>query len=287
MNLEAYVPIIAVLLMIIVGTGIIPSQLSAALRRPGTLAIATLAQFLLLPLLALVVILVLRPPPELAGGLLLVAASPGGALSNFYCLLARLNVALSVTLTACSGFAAVAVMPIALAVTARMALGLEALAVPIADLALRLMLFLVLPVSAGMMLRHLWPTVLRRYDGAIRGLSLYLLALFLAVVVMDQWHEILLVIKDAMLLTVAFTVLALFAGWLVGYLCGWSEADRAVLALEFAVRNVAIAAVLALGTFRQPEFAAFGVLFLLFQLPILILTMLARRRLKSASPGAF
>jgi bile acid:Na+ symporter, BASS family len=284
MNLEAFVPIIVVLLMVIVGTEVIPSRLGAVLRAPGTLAGATVAQFLLLPLLALPVILLLRPPPELAGGLLLVAASPGGALSNYYCLLGRLNVALSVTLTAFSGIAAVAIMPVALAVIAPIGLGLEAFSVPIAELALRLLLFLVLPVGVGMMLRQLWPAALERYDGAIRGFGLGLLVLFLAIVVVDQRDAVFEMISDATRVTLSFTALALLTGWLFGRLFGLNGPDRTVLAIEFAVRNVAIAAVLALSTFRQPEFAAFGALFLLFQFPVLILLLLARRRLRSASP---
>ena len=58
--------------------------------------------------------------------------------------------------------------------------------------------------------------------------------------------------------------------------------DRAVRAVEFAVRNVGIAAVLALTTFRRPEFTAFGALFVLFQFPLVVLMLLcyrtARRR---------
>jgi bile acid:Na+ symporter, BASS family len=284
MNLEAFVPIIVVLLMVIVGTEVIPSRLRAVLRAPRTLADATVAQSLVLPLLALPVILLLRPPPELAGGLLLVAASPGGALSNYYCLLGRLNVALSVTLTVLSGIAAVAIMPLALAVMAPIALGLEAFGVPIAELALRLLLFLVLPVGAGMMLRQLWPAALERFDGAIRGFGLGLLVLFLAMVVADQRDAVFAMIYDATQLTVAFTALALLTGWLFGRLFGLNGPDRTVLAIEFAVRNVAIAAVLAVSTFRQPEFAAFGALFLVFQFPVLILLLLARRRFRSSSP---
>jgi bile acid:Na+ symporter, BASS family len=284
MNLEAFVPIIVVLLMVIVGTEVIPSRLRAVLRAPRTLADATVAQSLVLPLLALPVILLLRPPPELAGGLLLVAASPGGALSNYYCLLGRLNVALSVTLTVLSGIAAVAIMPLALAVMAPIALGLEAFGVPIAELALRLLLFLVLPVGAGMMLRQLWPAALERYDGAIRGFGLGMLVLFLAMVVVDQRDAVFAMIYDATQLTVAFTALALLTGWLFGRLFGLNGPDRTVLAIEFAVRNVAIAAVLAVSTFRQPEFAAFGALFLVFQFPVLILLLLARRRFRSSSP---
>ncbi len=58
-----------------------------------------------------------------------------------------------------------------------------------------------------------------------------------------------------------------------------NRADRAVLAIEFGVRNVGIAALLAVTTFQQPEFAAFGALFILLQAPVLILALLLRGRI--------
>ncbi len=82
---------------------------------------------------------------------------------------------------------------------------------------------------------------------------------------------------DAVRVTVAFTLLALVAGWLSGSLLHLNRTDRAVLAIEFGVRNVGIAALLALATFQQPEFAAFGALFVLLQAPVLILVLLLRR----------
>ena len=45
--------------------------------------------------------------------------------------------------------------------------------------------------------------------------------------------------------------------------------------------NVGIAAVLALTTFQQQEFAAFGALFVLFQAPLLLAVLLTRERLKA------
>ena len=74
---------------------------------------------------------------------------------------------------------------------------------------------------------------------------------------------------------------ASLAGWLSGSALRLSPTDRAVLAVEFAVRNVGIAAVLALTTFRQQEFAAFGALFVLLQAPLLLAILLARNRLKA------
>ena len=76
-----------------------------------------------------------------------------------------------------------------------------------------------------------------------------------------------------------FTLLALLAGWLSGSILQVNRADRAVLAIEFGVRNVGIAALLAVTTFQQPEFAAFGALFILLQAPVLILALLLRGRI--------
>ena len=109
--------------------------------------------------------------------------------------------------------------------------------------------------------------------------GLVLLALFLTMVFVDQRHAVVAMFGEAALLTVTFTLLALLAGWFSGGILQLNHADRAVLAIEFGVRNVGIAALLALATFQQPEFAAFGALFLLFQAPVLILALLFRRRI--------
>jgi BASS family bile acid:Na+ symporter len=279
MSLEALVPLVVVLMMIIVGTEISLAQLVASLRRPTALLGETLAQWLLLPLLAALAIWLLQPPPALAGGLLLVASSPGGALSNTYCSVGRLDVAFSVALTAVSGFVALAAMPLLLAAIGPAALGVEAVGVPVAELSLRLLLFLLLPVGVGMALRRFFQAALQRNFRAIRTAGLSLLALFLALVFLDQRHAVLDLFWEAARLTTTFTALALIAGWLSGSALRLNHTDRAVLAVEFAVRNVGIAAVLALTTFHQQEFAAFGALFVLLQAPLLLPVLLARQRL--------
>lgn len=279
MTLESLLPIIVVLMMTIVGTEISRAQLTASMRMRRALVGGTLGQLLLLPVLAVLVVLLLQPNPVLAGGLLLVAVSPGGVLSNYYCSVARLNVAFSVTLTTVSGFVALAAMPLLFAAIVPAALGIEAFRVPVAEMTSRLLLFLLLPAAAGMALRQLFPAAIERTGRAIRAFGLGLLVFFLALVFFDQRHAVVEMFGEAALLTVTFTVLALFAGWLTGSILHLNRNDRAVLAVEFAVRNVGIAALLALATFQQPEFAAFGALFLLFQAPVLILALLLRKHI--------
>jgi BASS family bile acid:Na+ symporter len=282
MNLESLLPIIVVLMMAIVGTEISRTQLTASLRMRRALIGGTLGQLLLLPVLAVLVVWLLNPHPVLAGGLLLVAVSPGGVLSNYYCSVARLNVAFSVTLTTVSGFVALAAMPLLFAAIVPAALGIEAFGVPVGEMTSRLLLFLLLPAAAGMALRHLFPATIERAGGVIRASGLGLLVFFLALVFFDQRHAVVAMFGEAALLTVTFTLLALLAGWLSGSILQVNRADRAVLAIEFGVRNVGIAALLAVTTFQQPEFAAFGALFILFQAPVLILALLLRAHLRSA-----
>ncbi len=282
MTLESLLPIIVFLMMAIVGTEISRAQLTASMRMRRALVGGTLGQLVLLPVLAVLVVWLLKPHPVLAGGLLLVAVSPGGVLSNYYCAVARLNVAFSVTLTTVSGFVALAAMPLLFAAVVPAALGVEAFAVPVGEMTTRLLLFLLLPVAVGMVLRHLFPAALERGGQALRFSGLGLLVLFLALVFVDQRHAVVAMFGEALLLTFTFTLLAFLAGWFSGGVLQLKHTNRAVLAIEFAVRNVGIAALLALATFQQPEFAAFGALFVLFQASVLILALLLRRRIPNS-----
>ncbi len=280
MNLESLVPIIVVLMMAIVGTEISQTQLAASLRMRRALVGGALGQLLVLPVLAVVVVWLLQPPPVLAGGLLLVAVSPGGVLSNYYCSVARLNVAFSITLTTVSGFVALAAMPLLFAAFVPAALGVEAFGVPVGEMTARLLLFLLLPVAVGMTLRHLFPAAIERGGQVMRASGLGLLVFFLLLVFVEQRDAVVVMFGDAVMVTVTFTLLALLAGWLSGSFLRLNGTDRAVLAIEFGVRNVGIAALLALTTFQQPEFAAFGALFVLLQAPVLILALLLRTHTK-------
>jgi len=277
MTLESLLPIIVFLMMGIVGTEISRAQLTASMRLRRALVGGTLGQLVLLPVLAVFLVWILRPHPILAGGLLLVAVSPGGVLSNYYCSVARLNVAFSVTLTTTSGFVALAAMPLLFAAVVPAALGVAAFGVPVGEMTARLLLFLLLPVAVGMALRYLFPTAVARGGKAIRTFGLGLLAIFLALVFIEQRHTVAELFGEAVVLVVAFTLLALVAGWFTGSMLHLDHNHRAILAIEFGVRNVGIAALLALTTFQQPEFAAFGALFVLLQAPVLILALLLRR----------
>jgi len=284
-TLESLLAIIVFLMMAVVGTDISRAQLAASLRMRRALVGGTLGQLVVLPALAVLLIWLLQPHPVLSSGLLLVAVSPGGVLSNYYCSVARLNVAFSIALTTVSAVVALVAMPLLFAAVVPAALGLEAFRVPVGEMTARLLLFLLLPVALGIALRHRFPAALERGRRVVRAFGFGLLALFLVLVFADQRQAAAALLGEAMVLTVSFTLLALLAGWLIGHVLDLDRGDRAVLAIEFAVRNVGIAALLAVTTFHQPEFAVFSAFFVLFQVPVLLLAVLLRSRMTRAAAG--
>src|SRR3546814_19314208 len=68
-------------------------------KRPGTVLIGVLGQFIIMPALAWMLCKALNLPPEIAVGVILVGCCPGGTASNVLTFLARGDGALSVALT--------------------------------------------------------------------------------------------------------------------------------------------------------------------------------------------
>ena len=81
-------------------------------RMPRAVAVGFVAQFTIMPLLGWAMGRLFALETPYAVGLILVACCPGGTASNVVTYLARANVALSVVMTMCSTFAAVALTPL-------------------------------------------------------------------------------------------------------------------------------------------------------------------------------
>ncbi|MGB5276746.1 MAG: bile acid:sodium symporter [Gammaproteobacteria bacterium] len=284
MIIDIFVPAIVILLMMVAGTDVQIQQFVMILRSRLVLIGGTFAQALLLPLCAVTLVTVMRPAPELAAGLVLVAASPGGALSNFYCYLGRLNVSLSLMLTACSNLASFAVLPALLAISLPSIVPGWDVDIPFGELMSRLARFLLLPAAIGVTIRRLVPDLVTRYADLIRSSSLFLLLLLIGLITFDQWEVVREIYLDATIVTVLFTALAVVVGLLAGFVLRMGASDRYVLSIEFAVRNVGAAALVASSTLNRPEFLAFGALFVVVQFPLVMLLM--KTRTKRGAPSA-
>jgi BASS family bile acid:Na+ symporter len=98
--LDLGVLFVIILMMAAVGLELEGHHFRAVLQRKRLLLLSLASQTLLLPALGFGLTHALALPPRISAGMLLIAACPVGDIANFYTLLARANLALSVTLNA-------------------------------------------------------------------------------------------------------------------------------------------------------------------------------------------
>ncbi|MFH0411249.1 bile acid:sodium symporter family protein [Corynebacterium sp. L4756] len=119
-------------------------------KRPLPILIGVIAQFVIMPLCAIMVAKVLGLNPMLAVGLLMLGSVPGGTSSNVITYLARGDVALSVAMTSVSTLLSPIATPMLMLVLA----GAET-EVDGAGMALTLVQTVLVPVVGGLVLRYL------------------------------------------------------------------------------------------------------------------------------------
>lgn len=118
-----------------------------------------------------------------------------------------------------------------------------------------------------------------------RRLSLLAIAALLALVVLPEIQNFLAMVPRLLPLLAAWTLVAGAAGWGLG--C-WLRADRAsclALAIEFAVRNLGIAALVGLTAMNQADPAVLAALCFVIQVPLLLAAALGFRRMSTVNPG--
>ena len=152
-------------------------------RRPAAVVAGLLGQLALLPLIAFGVGLAFRLPPVYFLGLLLVACCPGGSSSNVFSMLAKGDVALSVTLTALSSLITLFTIPLVMGFAARFVAvhAGAAIELPVGKLLVQNIVLLFLPMLCGALFRHWRPRAARRVHELLGRVAFPALMLLAAV----------------------------------------------------------------------------------------------------------
>ena len=273
-------PLLIIMAMTIVGLELTVADLRRVLHYPLHVAAALVVQVLVLPLLAAALILVLHPSPVVAGGLILAAAAPQAISSNYFCLLARADIALSVTLTAVSSALAVFSTPLVAGLSFSVLLEQEAgFVLPTLKVMQQVATGLLLPVGAGMLVRHFAPGFVARHRARFQWLSLAAVAVMLAVLLVDQARTIQDNFVTIVLAAVLFTAGAAALGLGMARAFSWNREDTVTMIAAFPSRSLSIATLIAVNVLGRLEFLSFAVVFFLVQSALLVPAMvLARRR---------
>jgi len=276
--LDVAVPVVTFLVMTIVGLDLSRPDFERVRARPRILVAGLLGPFLLLPPIALAVLAVVPMPEEIRAGLLLLAVCPVGGISNTYNYLARASTALSVTLTAVSCLLAVVTMPLLtrlFEVVLGRPFGFRA---PVGPLAAQILGMLVLPVAVGMTLRARAPGFASRHETAFRRAAFAGIVLIIGFVLWSEWGRFLANLAASAGAAALFVLLAMGAGFLVALGAGADRRERFTLSVEFATRNTAIAAAVAITLLGDTRFAVFATTYFFTEAVPLLAAVAAFRR---------
>ena len=143
------VPMLGII-MLGMGTTLSLRDFLSAVKRPQGVFIGLVLQFLLMPLLAYLTGMALHLPKDQFIGLVMVGTVAGGTASNVIAYLAGGDVALSITMTACSTLAGIVLTPL----LSSFYLG-QTVTVPAWEMFKSILLIVALPVSLGLVINRL------------------------------------------------------------------------------------------------------------------------------------
>jgi predicted Na+-dependent transporter len=246
--LDLLVVIFAVTSMLSVGFGNPVRRIVEPLRNWRWMAQAMLANFVLVPLLALAVVRLAPLDQPQEAGLILVGMSAGAPFVVKLLEAARGDVARGASLLVVLLPVTVVYAPVAVPQV------LPGAEVRTVALAVPLILTMLLPFAVGLMVRERWRKLAKWLVSPARQLSTVALALIVPATVLADVPAIMKMFRDGAVFPALFVIVAAFA---VGYLLGGADRnDREAFGFGTSQRNIAAATVMATQSFDDPSTVA-------------------------------
>ena len=279
---------ILIVLMFLLGIGLDRKAFVNVAKQPKAVILGMMGQIILLPLIAFAVAWVLKLPPVYFMGLVLVACCPGGSSSNVFSMLAKGDVALSVTLTALSSIITLFTLPLIMVFVADFvssASGLE-VHLPIGKLFMQNIVLLFVPLLAGSLFRKTRPESATKVAKVLGKFAFPALMTLAAVFFLQYSSEIadnfaVLGVSGAMLI-----LLAMLCSGGLSRISGAGTAVRRTIVIEVGMQNAAQAIAIASSPFifNSGEMALPAIIYaLLMNVILLVYVYFIRRKNRAAA----
>ncbi|MGR5114629.1 bile acid:sodium symporter family protein [Photobacterium damselae] len=279
---QVLLPITLAIVMLGMGLGLKRADFSRVITQPKSSIIGLCLQIFMLPTLALVLIQLLPLSSTAAAGLFLVSLCPGGATSNLFSLIAKGDVALSITLTAVISLLSPFLLPLVF-ITYLDIHGsqLEQFQLPI-DLAIKqLIAVTVLPISLGMIITKWLPKQSQLIQPMVKKLStIAMLLIILALLITNQkiFNRFISIEGIAVLL---LSSCSLFLAYFIAGKIKVSQQAQRTIAIEVGVQNAGTAMMVALSIMHQPQLAVVPLMYgLLMNIPACLFVAWVSRKSK-------
>ncbi len=284
-GLALSIPIIVFIFTIGIGSELTWHDFKLLFKEPKVVLVGLVGQIILLPLIGFGVAWMFRDNPVIAIGIVLLSASPGGPMSNSLVYVARARTELSITLTAISGFLALATTPLIASLGISLFAGDDAsISLPIPQTIAQIFALIIVPLAIGMFVRSKWSDAVSGAEKRIRQGCTILMLLALAVVVVVSWQTLVTKFAEFAVAGSIFVVALLVISSLFGRLLGLDEPSRFTVMVEVSIQNIVVTSLIAITLLDKPEFALFSAVYAApMAIIILVLMVFRLRRVSGAT----
>jgi len=207
---------------------------------------AAVANFLLVPALAVALLVAFGAAPIVAAGFLVLAVCPGAPFGPPFAGIARANVAEAVGLMVLLAGSSAVVSPLLLNALLPWLGGGTAARIDVLAMVGALLLTQLLPLLLGLVVRHRWGNIAERLTNPFELVSKMLNLSVLVLILATQYRTL----ADIRLPAFAGMLILLCGSLVIGWFAGAAKTEsRRTMALTTALRNVGVGLVIVTGNF--------------------------------------
>ena len=242
---------ILIVLMFLLGTELNKEAFVNVTRNPKAVLLGVAGQIVLLPAIAFILAWLLDMPPVYFMGLVLIACCPGGSSSNVFSMLAKGDVALSVTLTAVSSIVTLFTLPVIMELTSHIVSHNAGISIelPVGKLFVQNIVLLFVPLMVGWFFRRWKPIQASQVSKVLNKLAFPALMTLALLFFLQYTQEI---IDNFRLIGMACGLLILASmacSSLLSRIGRLTQAARRTIVIEVGMQNAAQAIAIAVSPF--------------------------------------
>lgn len=233
------IPVLQII-MFGMGTTITPDDFISILKTPKKVGIGIVFQFMIMPILGFTLTKIFAFPAEIAAGMILIGSSPSGLASNVMALIAKANIALSVTITTVATLLAPVLTPLLMKW-----LGGELVEVDFWKMMWDMFKIVLLPIGLGVVLNKLLPIFMEKIKAYLPYFSMAGIAYVVTTITAAGQANLATIGAMLFVAVLIHNCLGYFMGYYAAKALKMNEQDCRTISLEIGMQNGGLASALA------------------------------------------
>jgi len=222
------------------------------IKLPKAVLIGIICQFAIMPFAGFAFAKFFGLEPQVAAGLILVGSCPGGVTSNIIAYIARANVALSVTMTACSTLVSPIMTPLAMKTLAGQYVPIEVLPMMISILKI-----IIAPLIIGVLANRYAHKYVQKVIRGLPPIAMFGTCAIITVTIALARDDMFRVALGLFGASVCHNATGYLLGYFGARFSGLEKRDSRTVAIEVGIQNGGMATTLAMNVMGKP-LAALG-----------------------------